>query len=310
MTFNKKNLHTGVSIRPHHGYHQVDPSPWPALTALCIQFLTVSAVTFFHGYAGAGTIVRIALTLQTYSTSMWWRDVTREGVLNYHTAKVKRGLNLGMVLFIVSERTFFRGLLWAFQNCALMPTVQIGITWPPVGIVPVDTWHLPFRNTQILQLSYFTANRRKHALDNRKKALAGAYQLFTVRQGVIFMYGQYLEYTTAAFTFSDTVYGSSFYLTTGFHGFHVAIGRVYQAVCYFLQPNTTPTKRVAFNLRLLYWHFIDQVWIRLQIIQYMWGSATPALDIERCTNRFCELAVIMNDTMSYIHTTGSMNLFF
>jgi cytochrome c oxidase subunit 3 len=139
-----------------------------------------------------------------------------------------------MVLFIVSERAFFRGLLWRFLNCALMPTVQIGITWPPIGIVPVDTWHLPFANTLILLLSYFTANRRKHRLDNNKKSVAGGYLLFTVRLGRIFMYGQYLEYTTAAFTFSDTVYGSSFYLTTGFHGFHVLIGRVYLAVCYRL----------------------------------------------------------------------------
>lgn len=91
---------------------------------------------FFHQYSGRGTILTAALICLTYTASLWWRDVTREGVLNYHTAKVSRGLHLGMVLFIVSEARFFVGLLWRFMHRRLMPTIQIGMTWPPVGIVP------------------------------------------------------------------------------------------------------------------------------------------------------------------------------
>lgn len=179
---------------------------------------------------------------------MWWRDVTREGSLDYHTAKVKNGLHLGMILFIVSEAVFFVGLLWRFMHAALMPTIQIGMSWPPVGIVPLHWTGLPKTNTLILLASYFTANAAKHALDNSKKNLCGMYLLITIGLGALFMYCQYIEYTSAAFTFSDTVYGSAFYLTTGFHGFHVAIGRIYLAVCYALLPSTTPSKAVAFNL--------------------------------------------------------------
>lgn len=79
------------------------------------------------------------------------------------------------------------------------------------------------------------------------------------------MYCQYIEYSSASFTFSDTIYGSSFYLTTGFHGFHVFIGRIYLAVCLFLLPETNSTNAVAFNLAVLYWHFVDAVWALLLV---------------------------------------------
>jgi heme/copper-type cytochrome/quinol oxidase subunit 3 len=78
---------------------------------------------------------------------LWWRDVNREGILDCHTAKVKNGLHLGMILFIVSEAVFFVGLLWAFMHRALMPTIQVGMSWPPVGIVPLHWTGLPKTNT-------------------------------------------------------------------------------------------------------------------------------------------------------------------
>jgi heme/copper-type cytochrome/quinol oxidase subunit 3 len=182
---------------------------------------------FFHQYTGAGSLLTLALVCLTYVAILWWRDVVREGVLGFHTAKVKNGLYLGILLFIWSEAMFFIGLLWRFLHAALMPTVQLGMSWPPLGIVPLHWTGLPKTNTLILLRSYFTANAAKHALDNSKKNLCGTYLLTTIGLGRLFMYCQYLEYTSAPFTFSDTIYGSRFYLTTGFHGFHVLIGRIY-----------------------------------------------------------------------------------
>lgn len=301
----KKNMQTRGQAGPHHGYHLVDPSPWPAQTALCIQWLTVSAVMFFHGYAGAGTIQTVALSCQTYTASVWWRDVTREGTRDHHTAKVKNGQHLGMVLFIVSEAAFFVGQLWAFMHRALMPTIQVGMSWPPVGIVPLHWTGQPKTNTLILLASYFTANRRKHALDGNKKALCGTYLLVTIGQGALFMYCQYVEYTSASFTFSDTVYGSAFYLTTGFHGFHVFVGAIYLAVCYLLLAETTPTKAVAFNLAVQYWHFVDVVWRRQLVLLYVWGSRVPAHEIEACSDRLCGLRVVLSDSSAHLFQTRS-----
>lgn len=319
MTYNfnqKKNMHASanrglhVPNGGHHGYHLVDPSPWPLQTALCIQWLTVSAVAFFHQYTGAGTILTLALSCLTYVASLWWRDVTREGSLNCHTSKVVNGQHLGMVLFIVSEAVFFVGLQWAFMHAALMPTIQIGMSWPPVGIVPLHWTGLPKTNTLIQQASYFTANGAKHALDNNHKNLCGLYLLVTIGLGVLFMYCQYVEYTSASFTFSDTVYGSAFYLTTGFHGFHVAIGAIYLAVCYFLLPSTTPSKAVAFNLAVLYWHFVDVVWRALQVLLYVWGSALPAHEIEACTDGLCALSVVLSDRKAHLFATAGSIFFY
>lgn len=77
--------------RPHHGYHLVDPSPWPALTRLCLLWLTTSMVLVFHQYTGAPTVAAFAFLCLTYTASVWWRDVSREGVLGFHTGKVKAG---------------------------------------------------------------------------------------------------------------------------------------------------------------------------------------------------------------------------
>lgn len=129
----------------------------------------ISLVLFFHQYSGAATLVLSAFFSLVYTATLWWRDVHREGVLGYHTRKVKNGLQLGMMLFIVSEIRFFVGLLWAFLNRALMPTIQVGMSWPPLGIVPVQWSGLPKVNTLLLLASYFTANAAKHALTAGQK---------------------------------------------------------------------------------------------------------------------------------------------
>lgn len=213
--------------RPHHGYHLVDPSPWPALTRFSIFWMLLSMVLFFHQYAGAGTLVISAFCAVAYTATVWWRDVHREGVLGFHTAKVKNGLHLGMMLFIWSEAMFFVGLLWAFLHRSLMPTIQVGMSWPPLGIVPVQWYGLPKVNTLLLLRSYFTANAAKHALENNQKNLCQLQLRNTIFLGLLFVYCQYLEYTGRRFTFSDSIFGSAFYLTTGFHGFHVIVGFLY-----------------------------------------------------------------------------------
>jgi heme/copper-type cytochrome/quinol oxidase subunit 3 len=106
-------------------------------------------VLVFHQYAGAASFAFVAFLAVVYTAGLWWRDVNREGVLGYHTAKVKNGLHLGMMLFICSEITFFVGLLWAFLHAALMPTIRVGMSWPPVGVVPVDPLGLPKTNTRL-----------------------------------------------------------------------------------------------------------------------------------------------------------------
>lgn len=253
----------------------------------------------FHGFSGGPTLFTFAILSLVYVRSMWWRDVSREGVLGFHTRKVKNGLHLGMLLFIVSEAMFFVGQLWAVMHAALMPTTAIGMAWPPVGIVPVSVAGLPFRNTQQQLRSYFTCNAALYSVSQGNKSKAAGMLWLTVGLGALFMFGQYQEYCHARFTFSDSVFGSTFYLTTGFHGFHVIVGAIYLAVCIFLQKSSTPTQHSALQLSALYWHFVDIVWVFVLLIVYVWGGLTPSTEISRCADGSCAFRVIQHDARAF-----------
>lgn len=294
---NTRQLSAGSSVLRHHPYHLVDPSPWPLMTSLSALWLAIGLVLYFHKYTSAGTVLLGALICLVYTVGLWWRDIIRESRLDCHTAKVKRGLHLGMLLFIVTEAMFFVGLLWAFLNAALMPTVQIGMAWPPLGIVPVkaDTWHArPILNTWLLLASYFTANNAKHALDNGDRQRCALFLALTVGLGLLFTFYQYLEYNEAAFTFSDSVFGSTFYLATGFHGFHVIVGFLYLTVCLLTLKDAGPSRSTAMDLAVLYWHFVDIVWVFILILVYVWGGALPFSPVELCSDGPCVLENLLH----------------
>lgn len=286
---------TQVGAVPHHPYHLVDPSPWPLMTSFSMLCLALGLALYFHKYAAGGTVLIVALMSLTYATSVWWRDVIRESALGCHTSKVKEGLHLGMILFIVSEAVFFVGLLWAFLNAALMPTVDIGMAWPPVGVVPVDWTRRPSLNTVLLAASYFSANAAKHAMDQGQKQTCALNLALTIALGVLFTGYQYLEYSGAAFTFSDSVFGSTFYLSTGFHGFHVIVGFLYLAVCLLTLKSASPGKSTALDLAVLYWHFVDLVWILIFTLVYVWGGALPTAGVDTCTDGLCVLRTVLRD---------------
>ena len=287
-----------------HPYHLVDPSPWPALTSLSALWLAIGLVLSFHKYSAGGTVLLGALLTLVYTVSLWWRDVIRESRSFCHTSKVKQGLQLGMYLFIVSEAMFFVGLIWAFLNAALMPTVQVGMAWPPVGIIPIktDTWHdRPILNTWLLLASYFTANAAKHALDNGNKQGCANYLILTILLGAVFSFYQYLEYNEAAFTFSDSIFGSSFYLTTGFHGAHVIIGFLYLAVCLFNLKDASKQQSTALNLATLYWHFVDIIWILVLVLLYFWNGSMPEPDYGGSNTQTLHAILHATDLDNFLH---------
>ena len=144
------------------------------------MWVLLSSVLYFHQYSGRGSLVLVSFFCLCYCTFLWWRDVFREGRSGFHTTKVQSGLQLGMYLFIWSERMFFVGLLWSFLHRSLQPTIQLGMSWPPLGIVPVQWWGLPKVNTLLLLASYFTANRRKHRLEQNQKNTCSFHLMVTI----------------------------------------------------------------------------------------------------------------------------------
>ena len=206
-----------------HAYHLVDPSPWPFLTAFSAFILTGGGVLYMHSYKNGGFILGFGLLLVIYTITCWWRDVIRESTFEgHHTQIVQIGLRYGMVLFIISEVLFFAAFFWAFFHSSLAPTVEIGAVWPPHGIDILNPWHIPLLNTLILLLSGCSVTWSHHAILHgyRKEAIVSL--IVTVVLATIFTSLQGFEYWYANFNISDSVYGSTFYLATGFHGFHGA----------------------------------------------------------------------------------------
>jgi len=258
-----------------HPFHLVSPSPWPLYTSISLLSLTTSSVSTFHGFEYGEYFLTAAFFALVASMSFWFRDIISEGTyLGNHTNAVQRGLNMGVGLFIVSEALFFVAIFWAFFHSALSPTVELGAMWPPLGIEAINPFELPLLNTVILLSSGVTVTYAHHSLieGNRSGALYGL--LFTIVLAVIFTGFQGVEYSVSSFTISDGAFGSCFYFGTGFHGLHVMIGTAFLAVGLWRAAayHLTDNHHLGLEAGILYWHFVDVVWLFLFISIYYWGS--------------------------------------
>ena len=258
-----------------HPFHLVNPSPWPLYTSLSLLTLTTSGVLTMHGFTDIINCVIVAFMSLIFSMSFWFRDIISEGTyLGNHTSAVQKGLNMGVSLFIVSEALFFLAIFWAFFHSAISPTIDLGTKWPPMAIESINPFELPLFNTIILLSSGITVTYAHHSLIHRyrKGALYG--MLFTVIIAILFTILQNLEYIVSCFTISDGTYGSCFYFGTGFHGLHVIIGTIFIAVGLWriLAYHSTDNHHLGVESGILYWHFVDVVWLFLFISFYYWGS--------------------------------------
>ncbi len=259
-----------------HEYHMVEPSAWPALGALSAGVTAVGAILFMQDMTV--WVMLVGLILVLYTMFVWWRDVVHEAQIGGdHTPVVQLGLRYGMVLFIASEVMFFVAWFWAYFNASLFPTAEMGGIWPPEGIVTFDSWDLPFLNTLILLASGTTVTWAHHALreGDRRGLILGLW--FTIILGVCFTCVQIYEYAHAVFSFKGGIYGSTFYMATGFHGFHVLVGTIFLIVCLVraYAGHFKPDHHFGFEAAAWYWHFVDVVWKFLFCSIYWWGSGVP-----------------------------------
>ena len=250
-------------LKTRHSFHLVDPSPWPLVASLGAYFATSGGVCYMHNFTGGGQLCLIGLSTILYVMYMWWRDIIREATFEeQHTFAVQRGLRLGMILFIVSEIMFFFAFFWAFFHSSLSPAFNIGGIWPPIGIETIQTSGLPLTNTGFLLSSGATVTWAHHALIVRAKKQAIIGLILTIILATVFTGFQGMEYFDAPFTISDSVFGSCFYIATGFHGFHVFVGTISLLVSLIriVLNHFTATHHFGFESAAWYWHFVDVVW--------------------------------------------------
>ena len=159
-------------------------------------------------------------------------------------------------------------------DVSLFPNDFVGNVWPPKDIETFDPWDIPLINTLVLLLSGTTVTWSHHALleDDRKGFIQGL--VLTVILGVCFTALQAYEYHHATFAFSDHIYGSVFYMATGFHGFHVIVGTIFLAVCLWRGKlgHFNKDHHFGFEAAAWYWHFVDVVCLFLFAANYIWVS--------------------------------------
>jgi cytochrome c oxidase subunit III len=292
----------------HHDYHLLNPSPWPIVGSISAFMLAVGLIVWMKSMGGGpgvfglkgSWLFGLGVMGVIYTMFMWWRDVIKEAHSGDHTPVVQIHLRYGMIMFIASEVMFFVAWFWAFFDAALFPAAvhplqnsdQVigmverneltGGVWPPKPSdnfhATFDPWGLPLVNTLVLLLSGTTVTWAHHALlENNRKGLIWGLSL-TVALGILFTSLQAYEYGHAAFNFAGHIYGSTFFMATGFHGAHVIIGTIFLAVCLAraLKGHFTPKQHFGFEAAAWYWHFVDVVWLFLFACIYVWAAGVPA----------------------------------
>ena len=295
---------------PHHDYHLVNPSPWPLVASLAVTVMMVGAVVWMKGLVtvepdaamsvagallakGDKALFFAGLAGVLVAAIGWWADVIKESQAGDHTPVVSIGLRYGMMLFIASEIMFFAAFFWMFFEMAVFnearahipeisgwaDTAKAWSTWPPKGIETLDAWQLPLLNTVILLLSGTTVTWAHHALQvgDRKATKIGL--VITVVLGALFTAVQVYEYQHIlhenlffnAEAANSGLYGSIFFMATGFHGFHVLLGTIFLLVCLLrlMAGQMTPQKHFGFEAAAWYWHFVDVVWLFLFAFVYV-----------------------------------------
>ena len=265
----------------NHDYHIIDPSPWPLIGSIGALIMAFGAV-FWMKEIWPIWVMLIGLLIVLYTMYAWWSDVIKESHQGDHTPVVQLHLRYGMILFIASEVMFFVAWFWAFFDASLFADEAIqfsrvehtGGVWPPADLTVLDPWHLPLFNTVILLLSGTTVTWAHHALLHNDRDSLKLGLICTVVLGIIFSAVQVYEYVEAPFGFADSIYGATFFMATGFHGFHVFVGTIFLLVCLMraYKGHMTPEKHFGFEADAWNWHFVDVVWLFLFAAIYVWGN--------------------------------------
>ncbi|QNE32079.1 cytochrome c oxidase subunit 3 [Sphingomonas sp. NBWT7] len=294
----------------NHQYHILPPDPWPMISAFSALAMAAGGIMWMHGGHvgkpnGGGILFFAGLFAVLFSAYSWWRNVIKEAHAGDHTPVVQLHFRYGMILFIASEVMFFVGWFWAYFDFALFPdaiafvdgaverssdAAAIIAQWPPKGLEVINAFELPLLNTLILLLSGTTVTWAHHGLIHNQRGgeKRGAWGLLgvgerdsvlkglwlTIVLGLIFSAIQAYEYMHAPFPFKGINYGASFFMATGFHGFHVVIGTIFLIVCLIraYKGEFTPRQHFGFEAAAWYWHFVDVVWLFLFVSIYIWGG--------------------------------------
>ena len=275
-------------------YFVPQPSKWPMFGAIALLLFGVSMGGWVNGAAWGGWLFAAFLIVFAYTLVGWFGDAARESESGLYSQRVDSSYRWSMGWFIFSEVMFFSAFFGAlyYARSVTLPWLgdldhkqflwpDFGAAWPNLGpanlveaFQTIGPWPIPTINTGLLLLSGVTLTIAHHALKDSHRGKVIFWMFTTIALGVLFMFLQAYEYMHAYrdlnLKLTSGVFGSTFFMLTGFHGFHVTVGLIMLSVVLFrmIRGHFTAEHHFAFEGAAWYWHFVDVVWLLLYVVVY------------------------------------------
>jgi cytochrome c oxidase subunit 3 len=280
-------------------YYVPHGSHWPAVGSIGLFTTMLGAAMTTSQHGPGGWVLTAGLLVITFMLFGWFGEVIREGIKGYYNSQVDVSFRMGMVWFIFSEVMFFAAFFGALFYARHFSVPWLGgegdgfstnkllwdaysTAWPTGGpdnvggrFETISAWGIPLLNTLLLLTSGLTITLSHWALKVGQRGALLFWLGATIVLGIVFLYFQAYEYHHAYadlnLTMESGVYGSTFFMLTGFHGMHVTLGTIMLIVIWFrcLKGHFTKDHHFGFEAVAWYWHFVDVVWLGLFVFVYV-----------------------------------------
>jgi cytochrome c oxidase subunit 3 len=294
-------MSTKAEVHDSNTYYVPHSSPWPIVGSVTLFVLMIGAVSFLNDWAGGWAFIPGALGL-AFLFFGWFATVIGENQRGLFNLQVDKSFRMGMMWFIISEVMFFAAFFGALFYARQLSVPWLGgdgvkifnklllwkdfdAAWPTAGpsklgpradgtFETIPAFGLPAINTAILLTSGVTITIAHHALRSGNRRILNIFLAATFLLGFLFVGLQAEEYrhawTELGLRLSTGIYGSTFFMLTGFHGMHVTVGAIMLTTIWFrtMKGHFTPQRHFAFEAVAWYWHFVDVVWLILFVFVY------------------------------------------